>query len=406
MNAAKEQTLKLPSASRSNRSQLFHYSSFSSFNTLVIAVITFVVVSVVIMIVYRTLMGPKQVKDESAAFRKKHDEATVRASIPVYKFRPDFENRREAAVAGRFPGVVEDEVSMGSVRGSSSKINANDTIPRYTHSAPHRLHPLQLARLHAHRPSIPKTVIKKGNKQKRKRVDGDEETIALEDYMLTNDLPYEDIRVLTVPSDGNCLFHCVRKVLTEIRVDTRVRDLRAIVARSVGESELDFLQSIYNSAVQNGDRGIMNDYGFMNGVQTVPDLRHAIMQPIYYGDEMALRALERAYPVKFLVLQMRNNDRDIELMRRFSEDEDLDNKPWFSLLLLDAFAQHYELVSYKDKVSMRRHELPDKLQRLLTQQKVERELASQQSKELKKEAESPRPKTITERLVRAPLVRA
>lgn len=270
------------------------------------------------------------------------------------------------------------------------------------------LHPLQRARLNS-KGALAKNKHRIVVKTSRKRKLGASQTegeVELEDYDLTDDMPYEDVKVFNVPGDGDCLFHCVRAALKEIKIEVSIEDLRGIVARSVGEKELGFLRSIYTSAMREGDRSLVRDYSFMRDVETVRDLRRVIMTTEYYGDEMALQAIERAYPMKLLVVRSLANDR-LELARRFSADEaEEESKPWFCLLLLNVFAQHYELISYESRVAMRKNELPPKIERLVDQQKEERRLV-----QLKRERESknkseppPRPLRPEEKLQRVPLL--
>lgn len=300
---------------------------------------------------------------------------------------PVFKAKRKEAIASNLKKVEEETKAV--------------PVTKY-------LHPLQRARLHSKGP-IARSKHRYVVKTSRKRKLGSEQTegeVELEDYDLTDDMPYEDVKVFNVPGDGDCLFHCVRTALREIKIEVSIEDLRGIVARSVGEKELGFLRSIYTSALREGDRSLLRDYSFMKNVETVRDLRSAIMTTEYYGDEMALQAIERAYPMKLLVVRSLANDR-LELARRFSSDEaEEESKPWFCLLLLNVFAQHYELISYDSRVAMRREELPPKIHRLVEQQKEERRLA-----QLKRERENsnkapppPRPLRPEEKLERVPFI--
>ena len=245
------------------------------------------------------------------------------------------------------------------------------------------VHPLEIVR--KKRSLLPvKTFMKtKGTKRTRKGNTSElAESLKLEDYDMTNEFPYEDVKVYDVTADGDCLFHCVRKVLDDLNIQVTIKRLREIVARSVGDKEFTMLQSIYTMAERENETELMTDYGYMKYVTSVPELRRAIMTRNYFGDEMAIRAIERAYPVKFMVIRMLEDNR-IELSRRFS-DEEVNDKPWFAMLLLNLRAVHYELISYNDKNVMRREELPSKIQRLMAQ--VERETERRKKEEAELEA--------------------
>lgn len=207
----------------------------------------------------------------------------------------------------------------------------------------------------------------KGIKRSRAGTSDPPKPPLLESYDLTYDLPYSDIKVYNVPGDGDCLFHCFSLILRGLNVHKTVYDLRQIVARNTSQKEFDYLRELYLDAWKSGDRGLLEDYIFMQNVYTLQDLRMAIMKPSYYGDEMALRALEKAFPVECLVIQSKGKNK-IQLARRFNENQ---QKPWFALLFLDTHTQHYELMTYKDKPIMRLNDLPPKIQRLQEQQKLE-----------------------------------
>lgn len=355
---------------------------------LAVSVFAFFVLVAVAMFMFPSVLNAvaslSRGKSGSKAARKEQFRSSRTAPTPM-KENPVFREKRKEAIENNLKQVQQ------------------EAPPAVKY-----LHPLQRARLHSKGP-VARAKHRYVVKTSRKRKLGAEQTegeVELEDYDLTDDMPYEDVKVFNVPGDGDCLFHCVRTALKEIKIEVSIEDLRGIVARSVGEKELGFLRSIYTSALREGDRSLLRDYSFMKNVETVRDLRSAIMTTEYYGDEMALQAIERAYPMKLLVVRSLANDR-LELARRFSADEaEEESKPWFCLLLLNVFAQHYELISYESRVAMRKDELPPKIHRLVDQQKEERRLA-----ELKRERENknkapppPRPLRPEEKLERIPFV--
>lgn len=261
------------------------------------------------------------------------------------------------------------------------------------------VHPLQLARQKKSLAPIKRHYKVKGTKRSRQG-NPIETNLELEDYDMTDEFPYDAIKVYDVFADGDCLFHCVRKVLHDLNIQVSIKDLRTIVARSVGEKEFTMLHNIYSMAVKANEHDLINDYHYMQNVQTVSDLRRAILTTDYFGDEMALRAIENAYPVKFMVIRILENNR-IELSRRFS-DEEVNNKPWFSMLLLNMKAVHYELISYNDKNVMRREELPLKIQRLMKQREKEEEQRreSEKTKTIEEKPQEPE-KSVVDRMKRA-----
>ena len=296
---------------------------------------------------------------------------------------------------------TQPELASDSAAESVEKEKEKGTTTRKV-----ELHPLQKVKLSKSLfPKRTRKTVNRGTKRGRLGARAQSAELGLEDYDMTDEFPYDDIKVFDVYPDGDCLFHCARKVLHDLSIEVSIRDLRSIVARSVGEKEFTMLQNIYTMAVRAGDVELMQDYRFMHNVASVPALRHTIMTPSYFGDEMALRAIEAAYPVKFMVIRMAGENK-IELSRRFS-DEEACEKPWFAMLLLNLRAVHYELISFKDKAVMRRNELPNKIQRLIKQCEKERELRKQKEEngtdEKKKNTtvQQQKPLTPAEKLVRA-----
>jgi hypothetical protein len=102
---------------------------------------------------------------------------------------------------------------------------------------------------------------------------------------------------------GDCLFHCFKQAAA--RSDGRqftVANLRAAVADSMTESILSGLKGVYDGAVESRDSSLLRDFGFMEGVKTLEDLRAVVQTPLYWGDELALPALERATGLRAVVV--------------------------------------------------------------------------------------------------------
>lgn len=213
-------------------------------------------------------------------------------------------------------------------------------------------------------------------KRGRKRLsNGDQApTHVAPDPDVTDRLPYEDLMVVSNAGAGDCLFHCYARALHGLGKEVSVRHLREAVARATGERELAFLSEIYAMAQKENDIQLLSDYSFMQGVETVQDLRRAILRPSYFGDEMALAALEKTFPIHCIVLQLVEDQDRIRYAHRLSENEEFVDQPFFAILILDLWSQHYELCTYRGKPVMREEELPMCLQELLDYQRREREL--------------------------------
>lgn len=198
-----------------------------------------------------------------------------------------------------------------------------------------------------------------------------QETMGKEVSVLQQKGGMGDIRVVSNAGGGNCLFLCYQQMLKSVGVKTDVTALRGKVASSVTPDKFDFLHSIYSAAITARDESIIGDYGFMKGVSDIDQLRAAMMTRAYYGDETALEALDAAYDINTLVLQMPQNG-SIRLARRYN-DGAVKRSSHYAMLLLDESMVHYELVLYRGVSLMNRTELPMKIRLLLDKQESEYE---------------------------------
>lgn len=175
---------------------------------------------------------------------------------------------------------------------------------------------------------------------------------------MTQDLPYQQMKIVSNEGMGDCLFLCWREVLAEKGVDASVASLREVVADAVATPEkLEFLKGLYAAAREERDAALVSDYSFMNGVESVEGLRAAIKTRAYFGDEMALDALEAEFGVRAVVLLITGNCR-VTLAHRIETSRPAKA---YALLLLDQEKVHYELVEYMDRAVMRLDQLPPRV---------------------------------------------
>lgn len=92
---------------------------------------------------------------------------------------------------------------------------------------------------------------------------------------------------------GDCLFNCFVQAVRSLQENVSVQTLRAAVAKEMDEEKLKTLKMFFDTAVKENDHDMLADYQWMQGVQTVDDLKRKIKSRAYYGDEMALPVLER-----------------------------------------------------------------------------------------------------------------
>ena len=186
--------------------------------------------------------------------------------------------------------------------------------------------------------------------------------LSVDKHDLTMTLPYENLTIVPNAAGGDCLFLCWERMLRAVGVHEDTASLRRVVADSLTQEKFDFLKGVFDSAVKEADSELVSDYAFMHGLRSLEDLRAMVMQSSYYGDEMALSALEQKFDIRCVVLLLVNNAR-ISLARRFAGEESAKSR--YGILLLDQSMLHYELVEYFDQAVMTPDELPEKVQLLL-----------------------------------------
>lgn len=159
--------------------------------------------------------------------------------------------------------------------------------------------------------------------------------------------------------DGNCLFESIHKVLLSYEqsnfnidglnknVDISVTGLRECVSDSITEDQFYFLKEIYTHAISERDRNILHDYDFMHGIDYLHQLQQIIKTTDYWGDDMALDAIEEKYKaLRFIVIK--EEDNELKICQRLQK-----NKESIGCVFLYLKNKHYQLITidghYVDK---------------------------------------------------------
>ncbi|MCP4484105.1 MAG: hypothetical protein GY823_06020 [Flavobacteriaceae bacterium] len=109
-------------------------------------------------------------------------------------------------------------------------------------------------------------------------------------------------QVIENPGNGDCLFYCFKQALESIGVKTTIKQLRYKVSESMDKDKLETLKTIYLVAKNDKNYDILKDYYFMENVNTLKDLRKVIMTRLYYGDDMAIAALEEYTGINVVII--------------------------------------------------------------------------------------------------------
>jgi predicted NAD-dependent protein-ADP-ribosyltransferase YbiA (DUF1768 family) len=100
---------------------------------------------------------------------------------------------------------------------------------------------------------------------------------------------------------------------------------------------------------------MVHDYEFMQNIDTLQQLRDFIETPSYYIDDGTMTIFERICSVKCIILVETS---DVKTMIQCGEVSDGFQPEYYIVLNLNHSIQHYELVSYKDKLIFKFAELP------------------------------------------------
>lgn len=166
---------------------------------------------------------------------------------------------------------------------------------------------------------------------------------------------FSGIEIVPNSGGGDCLFHCFKDALGAAGNRTSIRALRRVVAEAVTDDQFQTLKAIYDSANTENEYQVLVDYPFMKGVKDIQGLRSAMMRRSYWGDEMALAALEKRTKLKAIVFTTQYGKMQIAN----TIDGDLQEPPKsgrYIMVLLHNL--HYQLIKYNGKVYFKKRELP------------------------------------------------
>lgn len=161
---------------------------------------------------------------------------------------------------------------------------------------------------------------------------------------------------------GDCLFLCYERAIRSLHVGTSVQELRAIVAESVTEDQFSVLKLIYDEAARENEYTVLQDYNFMRGAETLEGLRDNMKTTQYWGDEMAIRALEEASGISLCVITKDQSNKTI-VANKMDSDQIPDSKRNLVVLLENS---HYQIIEYKGKIVLDKDETQEAKQRLVS----------------------------------------
>lgn len=150
------------------------------------------------------------------------------------------------------------------------------------------------------------------------------------------------------PGAGDCLFWCFKQALDSVGKQTSIEELRACVADSVDENTFEFVNSIFQNAVQDKNYEVQREFGFMRNINSLEDMKKAMLCSNYWGDEHAMIALEEYCDLQAFVLKHGVPQKRPGVVRRKKG------------ILLDLRNEHYRLyASDSGKTIFNTQKIPD-----------------------------------------------
>lgn len=190
----------------------------------------------------------------------------------------------------------------------------------------------------------------------------------------------DTLQVHSTAADGDCLFESVRQILdhsTTLRLSNRY--LRSVVARSIvdvsdehARNALQFWHTLFSEMQREGTGEYLHEFAFMHpaagrrwplSASVVAKISDAMMQRnLYWGEEYALRVLERQMKVRMVVLEVVAGA-GVRLHHRLEEVSTNYQPTHFMWLHLQG--KHYQPISFRDQWLFSIADAPSELQYLL-----------------------------------------
>ena len=120
----------------------------------------------------------------------------------------------------------------------------------------------------------------------------------------------------------------------------------------------------------------ITEFEFMEGVDSLEQLRRVMMTSKYWADTFAIKSIEKRLRVKLIILSKKSfMEKDLDSVLNCGESvvsaEGESFKPYF-YIMTSYDGQHYELITYKTKRILKYREIPHKIKMLILNKCMER----------------------------------
>jgi hypothetical protein len=109
-------------------------------------------------------------------------------------------------------------------------------------------------------------------------------------------------KIVETISQGDCFFDSVRLGLKTEDEKITIKQLRQFLVDNINESQLDTFKNLYLGARLMQDQGLINEFRFMSGVETLSDLKKKLKHPNFWANSWAIGIIESSLNIKVLIL--------------------------------------------------------------------------------------------------------
>jgi hypothetical protein len=109
-------------------------------------------------------------------------------------------------------------------------------------------------------------------------------------------------KIVETISQGDCFFDAIRLGLLTNNEKLSIRDLRDHLYHAVNQNQFDFFKTLLTNAQIEGDKEVIQEYRFIENVDTLQALKDKLLTPSFWADSWAIGIIEQSLNIKVLIL--------------------------------------------------------------------------------------------------------
>jgi hypothetical protein len=145
------------------------------------------------------------------------------------------------------------------------------------------------------------------------------------------------VQIVPNHAGGDCLFLSIQDAF---KGEVTVQQMRIHLAQNVPDENYDLWKQFYSVGQQDRDEYLIRTYGFIRFAESPEDMRRVMLTPIYWGEEFAVKTLEKALGVQIIIILTKNSGHPPTIQHTY----DCSKSERCVLLNLNQDAEHYQLI--------------------------------------------------------------